>query len=226
MKIIDCTGPLKNGMWTFGPDFPVLNIEKKVGSSKGFGDYSYTQIEGLHALSGTYIETPAHSLGYENSYLINDVPIEKLINVDATVLYVEKDLSDPTKKVKVTLDDLMKCQGSNDICEGDAIIVGCGWDRYWMDDEHFDSCSPYFSYDAMMWILSKKPSILASDTPAWDDFSNPQGFFPSFYASDILMVAPLANLGEVTKAKAKFTVLPIKVDNSCAAPCRAIIIED
>lgn len=226
MKIIDCTGPLKNGMWTFGQEFPKLNITKKSGHGDGFGDYYYPQIDGLHGLSGTYIETPAHSLGYENSYLINDVPIEKLVNVPAAFMFVEKDLSDPTKKVRVTLDDLLACPGSRGIQKGDAIIVGHGWDRYWMDDAHFDSCSPYFTKEAMMWIISHQPSIFATDTPAWDNFADPQGFFPAFYAADILMVAPLANLTAVTKPRVKLTVLPIKADNSCAAPCRAVIIED
>ena len=225
-RVIDCTGPLKNGMWTFGPEFPVLNIQRESGSSDGFGDYHYTRIDGLHGLSGTYIETPAHSLGYENSYLINDVPVDKLVGVDAAFLYVDIDISDPNKKVQVTLDDLKRCPGSKGIKEGDAVIVGCGWDRYWMDNEHFDACSPYFSYEAMMWIIDKKPSILATDTPAWDNFDDPQGFFSSFYKADILMVAPLAGLGAVTKPRVKFTVLPIKVDNSCAAPCRAVVIEE
>ncbi len=75
----------------------------------------YSQINGLHGLSGTYIETPAHSLGYENSYLVNDIPIEKLVDVPTAFLFVEKDLSDPTRKVKVTLDDLIKCPGSKGI---------------------------------------------------------------------------------------------------------------
>jgi arylformamidase len=226
MKVIDITGPLVNGMWTFGQEFPLLNITKKSGRSEGFGEYFYTVIDGLHALSGTYIETPAHSLGYDKSFLINDVPVEKLTNVDCVVLYVEKDISDPSKKIQITLEDLKKCPNSEYICPGDAIIVGCGWDKYWMDDIHFNSCSPYFTYDAMMWLINKKPSILGTDTPSWEDLDDPAGFFPSFYAENILMLAPTANLKAITKPRVKLTVLPIKIENSCAAPCRAVIIED
>ncbi len=77
-----------------------------------------------------------------------------------------------------------------------------------------------------MWVIEHQPSIFATDTPAWDNFGDPRGFSLRFNAADILMVAPLANLTAVTKPRVKLTVLPIKVDNSCAAPCRAIVVED
>ena len=86
--------------------------------------------------------------------------------------------------------------------------------------------SPYFTYDAFMWLLDRNPSIIGSDTSCWEDLSNPSGFFPKFYEKGILMLACLWNLAEVTQDRVRLTVLPIKLENSCAAPCRAVIIED
>ena len=86
--------------------------------------------------------------------------------------------------------------------------------------------SPYFTYDAFMWLLEKEPCITGSDTSCWEDLENPSGFFPKFYEQNILMLACLQNLAAVSKEKVKLTVLPIRIENSCAAPCRAIIIEE
>ena len=78
----------------------------------------------------------------------------------------------------------------------------------------------------MGWIISKKPSILATDTPSWENLQDPQGFFPDFYAAGILMLAPLAGLGKVEKPKVRLTALPLKVEGVAASPCRVIVKED
>ncbi len=225
MRIIDITGLLSNKMWEFGPPFPVLNIEEKHGFKEGFGNFSYTSIEGLHGLSGTYVETPAHYHGYENSYLIADVPLERLVNIDCVVLNVRKPGTDGVGRIVVDLPDLLACKNSADIQEGDAVLVGVGWgDKMWFSERHF-SHSPYFTLDAFMWLLSKKPSLIGTDTSSWENLSSPAGFFESFYQQDILMLAGLQNLAAVSESRVKLSVLPLKLDNSCASPCRAFIIE-
>lgn len=52
----------------------------------------------------------------------------------------------------------------------------------------------------MKWIIDRKPSILATDTPAWENLHEPGGFFPEFYAADILMLAPLCGVSAVPPA--------------------------
>jgi kynurenine formamidase len=226
MKLIDITGPLTNDMWQFGDPFPKLRIEERHEFMDGFGDFSFTAIEGLHALTGTYIETPAHYLGYENSYLIDGVPLERLVNLDCVVLNVNAAKQDKNGRQRIELDDLKACKNSGSIKAGDAVLVGVGWgDKMWRDQRHF-SLSPYFSYDAFMWILDKKPGIIGSDTSCWDDLSNPSGLFEEFYKQDILMLAGLKNLPAVTADRVKLTVLPLLLENSCASPCRAVIVEN
>jgi kynurenine formamidase len=212
-------------MWQFGDPFPKLRIEERRGFEEGFGDFSFTVIGGLHALTGTYIETPAHYLGYENSYLIDEVSLDRLVNKNCVVLNVRELKKDRNGKQRIELEDLAACKNSGGIQEGDAVLVGTGWgDAMWRSQDHFP-LSPYFSYKAFMWILDKKPSIVGSDTSCWDDLSNPSGLFDEFYKQDILMLAGLKNLSAVTEARVKLTVLPLLVENSCASPCRAIITE-
>ena len=226
MKAIDVTGKICNGMWSFGSLFPHVRIEERSGVCEGFGDYYYTEFLGMHAQVGTYLETPAHFYGFENSYLINDIPLERLFQVDCVVLKIPKDVSDPNRQIAVTKEDLLKAAEGVEIHPGDCIIVAVGWDAYWMDDEHFFPCSPYFTYDAMKWIIDQKPSILATDTPAWENLKDPGGFFPEFYAADILMLAPLCNVFDVSASRAKITILPLKVEGCAASPCRVVIAEE
>jgi kynurenine formamidase len=226
MKYIDITGSLENEMWQFGDPFPKLHVHERREYKEGFGEFSYTSIDGLHALTGTYVETPAHYKGYENSYLIAEVPLEKLVNLPCTVLNVTSAKKDKNGRLRIELDDLKKCKNADSIQENDAILVGVGWgEKMWRDQQHFPM-SPYFSYDAFMWLLSKKPCLIGSDTSCWDDLQNPSGLFEKFYEEDILMLAGLTNLKMVTADRVLLTVLPLKVENSCASPCRAIIIED
>ena len=97
MKIIDVTGEIRNGMWTFGSLFPKVTIEERSGVCEGFGDYFYTEFVGMHAQVGTYLETPAHFYGFENSYLVEDIPLERLYNVDCVVLKVPKTSATPMR---------------------------------------------------------------------------------------------------------------------------------
>ena len=226
MKIIDVTGEIRNGMWTFGSLFPKVTIEERSGVCEGFGDYFYTEFVGMHAQVGTYLETPAHFYGFENSYLVEDIPLERLYNVDCVVLKVPKDVSDPNAHIAITKEELLRAAEGVEIRPGDCIIVAVGWDRYWMDDEHFFPNSPYFTYDAMKWIIDQRPSILATDTPAWENLSDPGGFFPEFYAADILMLAPLYGLGQASNGRGKITILPLKVAGCAAAPCRVVLTQD
>lgn len=225
MKLVDLTGPLSNDMWQFGDPFPVLNIEARTGYKEGFGDFSYTAVEGLHALTGTYVETPAHFLGYENSYLIGDVPLERLVGLDCVVLNIETAKEDENGRLRVTLEDLQACPNSGLIREGDAILVGVGWgDAMWFSQDHFPK-SPYFNYQAFMWLLEKRPCVIGTDTSSWEDLTHPSGFFPKFYEQDILMLAGLMNLKSVSPARVKLSILPLRLENSCASPCRAFIQE-
>jgi len=223
MKLIDITGLLSNNMWQFGDPFPAINIQARTAYKEGFGDFSYTAIEGLHALTGTYVETPAHFLGHDKSYLIADLPLEKLVGLGCVVLNVEGARKDEDGRLRVTKEDLLACEAGGLIRQGDAILVGTGWgDSMWYSQDNFPM-SPYFTYDAFMWLLDKRPVVIGSDTSCWDNLNKPEGFFPKFYEQDILMLAEVVNLKAVPPKRVKLSILPLRLDNACASPCRAFI---
>ena len=226
MKIIDISGLISERMWKYGPPFPEVKIEAKKDFMPGFGEFSYTEVNHLHVLAGTYVETPAHYVGYENSFLIADVPLEKLVNLDCVVLHVKNLKKDEFGKEYVTVEDLEACESAGLIKEGDAIIVDHGWgDAMWFDQGNF-KMSPYFKKDAFMWLLDKKPCVLGSDTACWDNLNKPEDFFAKFYEQGILMLAEVMNLSEVPNKRVKLNILPLKLEDTCAAPCRAFIQVD
>ena len=227
MKVIDITGLICNGMWTFGSLFPRPSIVPNSGFCPGFGEYYYTAFEGFHAQVGTYIETPAHFYGLDKEeYLMEKIPVEKLYEMRCSILKVDMDVSDPTVQKPITLDMLLKAAEGCEIKEGDCILVSTGWEQHWMDDANFYDHSPYFTYDAMQWIIKQRPAMLATDTPSWECQTNPGGVFEGFYEANILMMVPVANMAEVTAKNAKITALPIKAKGCSDSPCRVVIIED
>ncbi|HBR02542.1 MAG TPA: hypothetical protein DD738_08020 [Ruminiclostridium sp.] len=225
-KIIDITGIMQEGMWNYEPPFPKFKVKSLPEVSWVDKDVFCEIFEGMHSQTGTYLETPAHYYGNNKSYLLIDVPVEKLVDIDCVVLNVEpKNPENKPGRVPITVEDLEKCSNVNCIKEGDAILVGSGWGKYWLDEGYLLN-SPYFTYDAMMWLIDKKPFILGSDFARWENLEKPEGFFSEFYAANILMIGPCIDLEKVTKPRVKMTVLPLKISGTSCTPCRAIIVED
>ena len=227
-KIIDITGVIEEGMWNYEPPFPTLNIKPLPPVPWVKGPVYCEIFEGLHSQTGTYLETPAHFYGNDNpcTYLLIDVPPEKMVDVPCVVLNLPVcDMPEDGKRHGITVEELEACPNAKDIREGDAILVGTGWGRYWMHPNYLNG-SPYFTKEAMEWLIAKKPSILGGDSARWENLEKPEGFFEEFYAADILMAGPMVNLEAVTAPRCKLTCLPIKAVRTSCAPARAIIVEE
>lgn len=217
-KVIDITGEIYNGMWSYGSPFPSVNI-RPLDEVDWVKYKIYCEVfDGLNSQCGTYLETPAHLLG-DASYPLISVPAEKLTEIKTVILNVGDMVK--SKSAPITLDMIKNCEGIKDICEGDALLICTGWGKKWYDSDYLESC-PYIEKAAMDFLISKKPFLLGSDFPRWDNLNNPQGFWNDFYNADILMLAPLVNL-EKAPTNCRLTALPLKVNTTCCAPCRAIL---
>jgi len=225
-KITDITGEIRDGMWNYEYPFPQYKI-KPLPEVPWVTTKVYCEIfEGLHSQTGTYLETPAHFYGPEVSYNLTEVPVDKLTDIPCTVIMIEgiEPSQDKNKRMPIDAKMLENALNGRSIPEGGAIAIGCGWGKYWFDDIYL-SASPYFTLDAMEWIVSKKPFLLASDIPRWENLESPGGIFPVFYKADILMLAPVVSLEEVEYEgrDVTLTALPLKASNTSCTPCRAII---
>ena len=88
MKVIDISGPIYTGMWSYAdyyPDFELSSVEFEYGGEK----YSVDVFNGMHAQTGTYIESPeVFSASGTGGGLNEVVPVEKLFMIDAYVLKI------------------------------------------------------------------------------------------------------------------------------------------
>lgn len=221
MSLIDITGSVHTGMWHYEEPFPAFTLKPlpEVPWVKG---RVYCEIfDGLNSQTGTYLETPAHYFGNDRCYLLADVPTEKLFRIPCrSIVIPEENFSGP-ERTPITLDQLLDAVGDDLPQPGEAILVGTGWGKRW-DEEDFLSRSPYFSREAMDWLIARKPFLLGSDVPRWESFEHPQGLFDPFYHADILMLTPCVNLEQLGNCRCRLTALPLHVPGTSCAPCRAV----
>jgi len=217
MRIIDITGEIYQGMWNYEPPFPKVKI-KPLPEVPWVETKVYCEIfEGLHSQTGTYIETPAHFLGGK-SYNLDEVNLEMLIDINCIILKPKRGGRN------ITAESIINAEGFSEICENDAVLVCCDWGSHWRDENYLKN-SPYFTKEAMDLLISKKPFLLGSDFPRWENIENPEGFFPDFYDANILMLAPCVNLEKCEKTRNLLTVAPLNISSTSCVPCRAFIKE-
>ncbi|MFH1905482.1 MAG: cyclase family protein [bacterium] len=212
MKIIDITGTIKNGIWSYGAPLPEVEI-KEVSNLSDDGDSSFSML--LGSISGTYLETGAHRLANQPSLI--EIPLTRMM----TEAIVFK-LKDKNPLEHITLDELVSLDIPLE--KNKALIIRTGWDRMW-DHKDFVEKSPHFTKEAIEWLLDKNPSIIGGDIPCFDDPQNSEGLVNMLFGKGALILAPLVNLDKITKPQVKLIAVPPKIEKICACPCRVIIIE-
>jgi len=215
-KLLEVSGPLRTGMWYYDWFYPPVVVEElapmpwKDGKGKTYG-----QKVSFGCQSGTYLATGAHT--YKDKPTISEIPLESFM-VDAVIARVEAAPNEYITLEKVK--DALKESGEMP-STGEALLIATGWDRYW-NKKNYISESPGLKYDLVKWVLDMKLGILGADMPSFDRDGR-ENFFPEFFASDTLLLAPLVNLTRAKVARAKLTALPLKIEKSCASPCRAFL---
>lgn len=224
MKVIDISGPIYTGMWSYAdyyPDFELSAVEFEFGGEK----YSVDVFKGMHAQVGTYLEAPQifNESGKEGALV--EIPLEKLFMIDAYVLKIpQEELGVKDGRPFISLDNIKKAQ-KDDIPEGSAILVGTGYGKNW-DKKDYIEKAWFFKKDALYHIIDQKPILLGGDSPVWENDVNPEGGFERFYKEGILLFAPCVNLEKINSFKVKLTILPLKILKAAVCPVRAVVTEE
>lgn len=224
MKITDITGPVKEGMWDFG--FPNGQFKLKALNYDFMGEeYRHEGFEGMVGSTGTFMETGATALGYDRVIPVDRIPLEKLVNIDAYILQTPLEaLEEKDGRKYISLNDITAAE-KEEIKPGSAILIGSGYGKRWFEKDYL-SKSPFFKKDAFDYLLDKKPTIISSDFPSWENTEDLEGFLPRLYSSGVFVLVSVVNLETIKSFKAILTALPIKVIGVCMCPARAVIIED
>jgi len=219
MRLIDVGGGLKTHMWAVeGNPFPLVEVAELPSLPQlPYAVYAQTLFAPMQA--STYLETAAHL--DPGRIKIDQLPLERLIT-EAVVLKLP--LGADADITSALIQQALQAAGA-ELRAGDSLLIGTGWDAKW-DDPDFMLYPPHFTGEAIDWILQQGLGLLGCDSPLWDSRRAPANFFPKFFQSDVLLLAPLINLFAVQRTRVRLLTLPLKVAGVCAAPCRAIVMED
>ncbi|MBN2073533.1 MAG: cyclase family protein [Actinobacteria bacterium] len=225
MKIIDASGPIYEGMWSYGPPFPEFKLVE-IESPEWVDFTAYSQaFEGFCMLTGTYISGPGHALGLKKAEPMHKTPLEKLFDVDAYVLKFNLyELEKEGNRPYITLKDIKNAEKEK-IPDGSNIVIATGWGNHWSEPD-FLTHDWFMKKDAVKYIVDKDPFILAMDTPSIDNIDNEQGIWSIVFSGNIHLVAPLVNLDKITKYRVKLYICPLNILNTAGLPCRVIIKEE
>jgi len=229
MKIIDASGPIYEGMWSYGdpfPDFKLVDV-KEPDWVEGFHPKS-NAFEGFSMLTGTYIDGPAHSFGIEKSYPMSDIPIEKLFGIDAFIYKFDlSELKKEGKRPVVTLEAVKKAEKNitGNISERSVLVLATGWGSHWAKKD-FLTDAWFLEKDAVEYLVNKKPFAIALDSAYIDCLEKERGNWEIIYGNDICLAAPLVNLDKLTKTRSKIYICPLNILNTTGLPCRVIFTEE
>lgn len=211
MNIIDLSGDITSGMWNYGHPNPEVEI-KEVANIKN-NNFLSSSIS-MSILSGSYLETGRHL--YKNRNYLDEFSLERFIST-ASVLNFQKNKSEP-----ITKNDLEKYE--NLILKNRSLLIGTKWDKNWNEDFYISE-SPYFTEEAVKFIMNLEVTLLGSDIPCYNSSINKNNVLKIYYREKKnLILAPLINIRKIPCEEIKLISLPIKIKNQCAAPCRAVAI--
>ncbi|MBN1641246.1 MAG: cyclase family protein [Anaerolineae bacterium] len=210
MALVDLTGTLEPGMWRYDHIPPVEIALVSTIEEAGSEAHAFR----FATISGTYLETAAHL--FHGQPTIDQIPPERFL-CDAALLRLGE--LAPAQAIGVA--DLERAAQGVDIAPGDALIVDTGWERMW-NAPTFIVDSPYYTMDAMRWIVARGVSILGGNMPCYDNPRGGAGVNKVLFGSGALILAPLVNLASLTGARFRLMAFPLKVRGVCGTPCRAI----
>lgn len=213
-RILDITGPIHQGMWTYGLPYAPFRMEQ-IPLVDWVPYPTYSQNISMNVQTGTYLETGAHM--FPEMRTVDQLSTDDLI-LDAYVLR----LSAKGPRERIEEEELIPL--TDGIPEGSAVLVCAEWGSNW-EDARFLADSPWFSAAAMDRILSLRPALVGADLPRWDNLDDPQDFFGRFCRQDVLLLAPLMNLERFEGREGRLMVFPLPIRGACASPARAVLWE-
>jgi len=214
-ELIELSGGLRAGDRLLDAPYPPVSIrELDLRPLCAGREYlAYSQEMHLSVQSSTYLETAAHL--YPEREKIGDIGLERLF-VSAVVLQIPRGSNQ--KVAAADIEAELRRTGEQ-VRPGDALLVATGYDRF---AETGGDRSPHFRYDAVEWVVRHRCSILGSDMSSWQDPGEKPSFFPMFFRSPTLLLAPMVNLTAVPAARIHMIVMPLRIEGACASPCRVV----
>lgn len=158
MKFIELSHYLKHGTVSY-PGMPPVDISTFMERKENSNDTGYLDFLKMVNISGTYIDAPYHA--FENLDKIGDIPLEKLVDLNAFVVRINK------KKGFFCIDDFRFLENEN--LMGSAVLLNSGFDKKYGTAEYKKN-PPYLTEEGANWLINHGVSFIGIDTLLIDDY--------------------------------------------------------
>lgn len=213
--ILDLSLTIDSGCMTCGtPWHEKVRIEK-MGTVTEVGRNTSRFILGSH--SATHMDAPLHFLDGAHGIDGNDLNI--CIGPVTCVDLTGKGIGDI-----VEIDDLCGVNVT------ERMLFCFGWYKNWKTRQYYDSF-PYFSTDAIKYLIDLGMKLIALDTPSPDtgnaiEDKNDSPNHMLLLKNDVIIVEYLTNTDYIDYSKSyEIIALPVKIHGADGAPSRVILRE-
>ena len=208
MRVIDLTHTVKENM----PVYPGTEQPKLTVANTYETDLFKETLITMFSHTGTHIDPPAHI--FKNGATLDSFDVSQFVG-KATVIDC-KGLKDGDE---ITL-DMVDTEKSKD---AEFLLFNLGWDEKWDSEEYFGNY-PCLSDDALDYIIQGDFKGIGFDVIGLDPIGSLYRHQKLFSKKKIINIENLKNLHLLIGEEFTLVCLPIKVENSDGAPCRAIAI--
>lgn len=216
MKIIDLTYTIDETCMTCGVPWHEKVKINQLGTIESVGRNTHSITLGSH--TGTHIDAPLHFLKHGSG--IDTIDLEDVCGRCKIIDMSHKKMGDVVELEDVTKIDISK-----------RMMFRFDWFRKWKDSGFYDGF-PYFSVEAVSYLVENGMKVIALDTPSPDsgnaigaDEDSPVHKF--LLKNGIVIIEYLTNTDLIVDNKDyNMIALPLKIKDCDGAPARVIMIEE
>ena len=215
MKIIDLSFVIENGIPTCGTPWHQTVKLEQMGTIDTVGRNTHSILLGSH--TGTHMDAPYHFV--KGGRTIESTPLETLCGPISVI-----DFS------RFMAGDVVQYDDVKDLKVTERMLFRFDWFKHWRTGDYYKAF-PFFSEEAVSFLMANGIKLLAMDTPSPDDTKNINSIdspnHKALLSKDIIIIEYLNNTDQIDLTKKHTLVaLPLKLKGSDGSPSRVILFEE
>lgn len=215
MKIIDLSFVIENGIPTCGTPWHQTVKLEQMGTIDTVGRNTHSILLGSH--TGTHMDAPYHFV--KGGRTIESTPLETLCGPISVI-----DFS------RFKAGDVVQYDDVKDLKVTERMLFRFDWFKHWRTGDYYKAF-PFFSEEAVSFLMANGIKLLAMDTPSPDDTKNINSIdspnHKALLSKDIIIIEYLNNTDQIDLTKKNTLVaLPLKLKGSDGSPSRVILFEE
>ncbi|MBO4744968.1 MAG: cyclase family protein [Bacteroidales bacterium] len=215
MKIIDLSFVIENGIPTCGTPWHQTVKLEQMGTIDTVGRNTHSILLGSH--TGTHMDAPYHFV--KGGRTIESTPLETLCGPISVI-----DFS------RFKAGDVVQYDDVKDLKVTERMLFRFDWFKHWRTGDYYKAF-PFFSEEAVSFLMANGIKLLAMDTPSPDDTKNINSIdspnHKALLSKDIIIIEYLNNTDQIDLTKKHTLVaLPLKLKGSDGSPSRVILFEE